>query len=205
MHYPIGDNKFDHVETWKRMEKLISPNGPVRFIGVSNFNVTQMDELLAAATIKPKTHQFELHPYLQQTDFVAYHHAQGVPVTGYAPMGNMSPFYARGLRNNPTDPPKLTANPVLTKIATARGCSAAQVALAWNMGRGVAVIPKAAQVEHQKENIAALEKCVLSKEDKQQIEGVQAKWSARVNNPCPTWSMPCFTGLMNPTQGAMPW
>jgi alcohol dehydrogenase (NADP+) len=187
------------------MEKLVRPDGPTRFIGISNFNETQVDELLASATIKPKTHQFELHPYLQQPDFVAYHARVGIPVTAYAAMGNMSPFYARGLIGNPTKPPKLASNPVLAAIGAARGCSsAAQVGLAWNMGRGVAALVKAAQTAHARENVEALGRCVLTEEDVRTIEDMQARWSVRVNNPCSYWRIPCFAGLMNEKQGTYP-
>jgi diketogulonate reductase-like aldo/keto reductase len=64
MHFPIGtanNNKseYDIIPTWKEMEKLVTPGnaaikGKTRFIGISNFNVSQLNDLLAAATIKPK-------------------------------------------------------------------------------------------------------------------------------------------------------
>jgi diketogulonate reductase-like aldo/keto reductase len=63
MHFPIGQihnySEYDIVPTWKEMEKLVSPGnavvkGKARFIGISNFNVSQLEELLASATIKPK-------------------------------------------------------------------------------------------------------------------------------------------------------
>ena len=76
------------------MEKLVTPDGPVRHIGVSNFSPKQMDELLATAKIKPAVHQFEAHPYLQQRDFVAWHQQRGIAVVGYAPLANTSPYYA---------------------------------------------------------------------------------------------------------------
>jgi diketogulonate reductase-like aldo/keto reductase len=59
MHFPVGTvgNKsvYDYVETWKEMEKHVGETGkPTRYIGISNFNETMLDELLKAATIKPK-------------------------------------------------------------------------------------------------------------------------------------------------------
>jgi len=63
MHFPIGTvngkPEYDIIPTWKAMEKLVSPGnaaikGKTRFIGISNFNVTQLEDLLKAATIKPK-------------------------------------------------------------------------------------------------------------------------------------------------------
>jgi diketogulonate reductase-like aldo/keto reductase len=66
MHFPIGTTRnfseFDYVATWKEMEKFVAPgNAPVkgktRFIGISNFNLSQLNELVASATIKPKVRE----------------------------------------------------------------------------------------------------------------------------------------------------
>jgi diketogulonate reductase-like aldo/keto reductase len=63
MHFPIGTGngkpEYDIIPTWKAMEKLVAPGnaahkGKARFIGISNFNVTQIQDLLKVATIKPK-------------------------------------------------------------------------------------------------------------------------------------------------------
>jgi alcohol dehydrogenase (NADP+) len=183
------------------MEKLVRPGGPVRFIGVSNFSPKQMQELLAAAKIRPKVHQFETHPYLQQAEFVEWHHKNGIPVVGYAPLANTSPYYSYANRENPAHPPILTVEPTLRQIAQDRGCtSAQQVTLAWNMKRGVAVIPKAQRVEHQQENIG-VEKCKLTEEDMKKITGISAQYTGRFNNPCRKIGMPCFEGLANKDQG----
>jgi diketogulonate reductase-like aldo/keto reductase len=71
-------------------------------------------------------------------------------------------------------------NAVITEIATARGCTPAQVVLAWNMKRGVAVIPKAAEVAHQKENIVTLDKCKLTDDDAAKIRGIRTTTEVRL-------------------------
>jgi alcohol dehydrogenase (NADP+) len=183
------------------MEKLVRPNGPVRYIGVSNLCPSQMNELLASATIRPKVHQFELHPYLQQSDWLDFHLKNNITVTGYAPLGNTSPYYRFASNNNPTKPPILLDNPVIQEIAKARGCTGAQVSLAWNMKRGVAVIPKSSHLARQKENMEALKRCKLTDEDSKKIQGISAKWAGRFNNPCKMIGMKCFAGLYGPDQG----
>jgi len=204
MHFPAGSSgqggraSFDHVETWKRMEKLIKPEGPVRFIGVSNFSPAQMEELLAVASIRPAVHQIELHPYLPQTTFLDWHRKQHIPVTGYAPLANTSPYYADAARENGT-PPLLT-HPIIREVAAARKCSPAQVVLAWNMKRGVAVIPKAVQEGHIKENSKAFE-CQLTNEDSIKINGISSTNLGRFNNPCKKFRVQCYQGLEVPTQG----
>jgi alcohol dehydrogenase (NADP+) len=207
IHFPVDQTiqppfRFDHVETWKEMEKLLKPGGPTRFIGVSNMSPKQMEEILAAATIKPAIHQIEMHPYLQQTSFVEWHRKNNVSLIGYAPLGNTSPYYEPAQKENPTNPPIMTANPTLMAIGQERGCSAAQVALAWNVKRGVAVIPKAAKVEHQTENIQA-EKCAakLTGEDMKKITDISKQYSGRFNNPCKNMKMPCYEGLDHTDQG----
>jgi alcohol dehydrogenase (NADP+) len=181
------------------MEKLVGPK--VRFIGVSNFSPVHMNELLANATIRPKVHQFELHPYLQQSDWVDFHLKNNISVTGYAPLANTSPYYRFASNSNPTKPPLLLENPVLQEIAKARNCTTAQVSLAWNMRRGVAVIPKSSHTYRQKENMEALEHCKLTDEDSTKIQGMSTKWVGRFNNPCKMIGMPCFAGLLAPDQG----
>jgi diketogulonate reductase-like aldo/keto reductase len=90
----------------------------------------------------------------------------------------------------------------MVDIAKARGCTPAQVSLAWNIKRNVAVIPKAAQTAHQIENAATIGKCNLTDEDMQKIAGISAKWSSRYNNPCKRPKMPCFQGLAHPNLGS---
>jgi alcohol dehydrogenase (NADP+) len=183
------------------MEKLVKPNGPVRHIGISNHSPKQLDALLKAATIRPKVHQMELHPYLQQQDVVQWHHDNNITVVAYAPLGNTSPSYSYANDENPTHPPILLDHPTMKEIGQQRGCSAAQVALAWNMRRGVAVIPKALQEQHQVENINALEKCKLTDEDIKKIEAISKKYIGRFNNTCWRWSIKCYEGLIAADEG----
>jgi alcohol dehydrogenase (NADP+) len=154
-----------------------------------------MNELLAVANIKPKVHQFELHPYLQQSEWVDFHFKNNISVTGYAPLGNTSPYYRAASNSNPTKPPLLLENPVILEIAKARGCTAAQVSLAWNMKRGVSVIPKSSHVSRQKENFESIENCKLLDEDSRKIQDMSKRWVGRFNNPCKFMRMPCFAGL----------
>jgi alcohol dehydrogenase (NADP+) len=184
------------TKTWKKMEKLLQPNGLVRQIGISNFSPTQLENLLASASIKPAIHQFELHPFLPQTTFVKRHAELGIPVTAYAPLGNTSPFYSFAAMENKAPP--LLQNSIIKAVAAARGCSAAQVVLAWNLKRGVAVIPKAAKEQHIKENIRVPE-CLLTDEDSSKIDSITVR--GRFNNPCRRMRAQCFQGLDNSNQG----
>jgi len=184
------------------MQTLVRSTGPrTRYIGISNFSPTQLDELLASnPTIRPKAHQMELHPYLQQSAWVARHKAENITVVAYAPLGNTSPSYQSAFANpsarGEKRPMPLLTNPVIKDIAGQRGCTPAQVTLSFNMRRNVAVIPKTVHLDRQKENMAAREKCVLNDEDMDKITGMGKTYGwSRFNNPCALMRMNCYAGL----------
>jgi alcohol dehydrogenase (NADP+) len=191
MHFPLGQgNSFDHVATWKRMEAL--PKTKTRFIGVSNHNPSQIDDLLRASTTPPKVVQIELHPYLPQSEFVAKLHGLNIAVMAYAPLANTNPHY-----NARTT--KMLEHPLVGQIAQAKRCTPAQVVLAWNLKRGVAPIPKAVVVAHAKENLGA-EECAakLTAEDAARIEGITKGQSRQYRfneGPCAMMQGRCWEGL----------
>ena len=135
------------------MEKLVDLK-LTRFIGISNFSPKQVDEILAVATIKPKVNQIEIHPYLQQQEFITSLQSIGIEVVAYAPLANTNQAYSF-LGGNQV--PRLLTNPKLNDIAKAKGCTSAQAALAWNMARKVAVIPKSSQEAEDMEKMKALQ------------------------------------------------
>ena len=73
-------------ETWAAMEELVS-EGLVKYIGVSNFPVSLLHELMTKCRIPPVVNQIELHPYLQQKRLLKYCEARGVHVQAYSPIG----------------------------------------------------------------------------------------------------------------------
>jgi alcohol dehydrogenase (NADP+) len=154
------------------MEKLVRPVQGTRYIGISNFNTTQVEEVLKIAKIKPKYNEFEVHPYLPQTELVEAHTKYDISVIAYAPLGNTNPKHNLGVSARGALAPALLTNPVISRISTARGCTGAQTVLAWNMARGLIVIPKASRSEHQKENIAA-GNCKLTAQDVNDITALR--------------------------------
>jgi len=172
---------FDHVETWKAMEKLVRPEKGARFIGLSNHSPSQVRDIIRIATIKPKVHQFESHPYLQQNDWVKENMKYGITVTGYAPLGNTNPVHNLGVSGSAGNrAPQILQNPDILAISKARGCTPAQVVLAWNIRRGTAVIPKASRVVHQKENLATVSLCKLTDADAAKINAIGDKTVVRL-------------------------
>lgn len=214
MHWPVassgGRNYIDYVDvcpsilsfpntvltlvgqTWLGMEKLLD-TGKVRHIGVSNFSPHQLHQLLSQTTIKPAVHQLELHPYLQQTEFIQWHKNNGIDVTAYSPLANLNPTYGSPGESKDA-PPSLLMNKDITAIAKDRGCTNAQVALAWGMDRGTSVIPKSQHADRIKENFAAA-RCKLEEEDYTTIKKLGKKYLKRFNNPSDGWGVPLYEGL----------
>lgn len=130
--------------TWAEMEKLYN-QGLAKAIGVSNFNQADISALIEKAEVVPAVNQIENHPLLQQNELVEFCRQNNIAVTAYSPLGSQ----------HHESPESVLENPVVKEIADRLGASAAQVVLAWQMQRGVAVIPKSVHEARLKENFAA--------------------------------------------------
>lgn len=133
-------------ETWAAMEDLVD-KGLVRDIGVSNFPVSLLHELLTSAKIKPAVNQCEAHPYLQQPKLVRYCQARGIGFQAYSALGTT------GYKE--PDEPSVLEDATLQLIADRHGVSTATVCLAWALQRGTSVVVKSATAAHQRDNLAA--------------------------------------------------
>lgn len=83
----IGCVDVPVIDTWRAMEKLVE-NGSTKLIGVSNFTIPMLEQLLAECKIKPVVNEIEVHPSFPQTDLVEYCQRQGIVVSAYSPLGN---------------------------------------------------------------------------------------------------------------------
>lgn len=195
MHYPVGSApdtgrlQLDYLPTWHAMEK-VHKSGRVRNIGVSNFSPAQLKDIIKKSDTKPSHHQFELHPYLPQSEWIQYQQKLGISITAYSPFANTNPAYNPGEDN----PPFLLTNTVIKEIAAKRQCTVAQVALAWGMSRGTSEISKSSHVKHITENFAASE-CYLDQKDLKRIDRISEKHLKRFNNPSESWGIRLFDGL----------
>lgn len=129
------------ADTWHAMEELYNA-GICKAIGVSNFGEKHLTELMMTAEINPMVNQFECHPYLPQEELIAYCQKNMIAVTAYAPLGSGSDI--------------MLEDETIRKIAEKNKATPAQVLLAWNIQRNIAVIPKAISEKHLQENIATL-------------------------------------------------
>lgn len=157
-----GDTNF--VQTWKAMEQL--PKSKVKAVGISNFAKVEVERLLKETSTVPAVHQLELHPWLQQKDFVAFNQSKGIHVTAYSPFGNQNAIYGSGGR-------RLIEEPVLGEIGKKHGVTGAQVALAWGVTQNVSVIPKSKTEKRIQDNFAGDFK--LDEEDMKKIASLDKK------------------------------
>ena len=152
--------------TWAAMEAAVDA-GLVRHIGVSNFSAKKIRELIPHCRIKIEVNQIERHPLLQQNALVAYCASQGIHVTAYAPLGSSDrPAFVKA-----PDAPVLLDNPVIRSIAEARGCTPAQVLIAWQVCHEVSTVPKSVTASRLAENLAAGE-IELTKAELERIAGL---------------------------------
>jgi methylglyoxal/glyoxal reductase len=148
IHWP-GKDKYK--ETWKALEKLYK-EGRVRAIGVSNFHIHHLEELLKDAEIKPMVNQVEYHPHLQQKELLAFCQKEGIQLEAWSPL-------KQG---------QLLQEPTLTEIAEKYGKTTAQVILRWDLQTKVVTIPKSIKEQRIIEN-ANIFDFELSQEDMEKI------------------------------------
>ena len=152
-------------ETWPIMEAMVD-KGLCKHIGVSNFSVAKLKELLENSRLMPEMNQIELHPYLQQPAMLEFCKSKGIHLTAYAPLGSAD----RPARLKVENEPILLEEPAINKLAESRGITPAQLILSWATHRQTAVIPKSVNPERLRQNLNAAE-VSLTQDDMQEMAG----------------------------------
>ncbi len=134
IHQPMGD----YIGAYRAMEEAYK-EGKLRAIGVCNFYPARLADFCETVEVKPAVNQVELHPFFQQENALAVMKEYGVQPEAWGP-------FAEGKHG-------IFTHPVLTEIGKKYGKSAAQVALRWNVQRGVTVIPKSVHKERMEQNM----------------------------------------------------
>lgn len=134
IHQPMGD----YIGAYRAMEEAYR-EGKLKAIGVCNFYPARLADLCETVEVKPAVNQVELHPFFQQENALALMKEYGVHPEAWGP-------FAEGNHG-------IFTHPVLTKIGEKYGKSAAQVALRWNVQRGVTVIPKSVHKNRMEQNM----------------------------------------------------
>ncbi|KAF5840439.1 dihydroxyacetone reductase [Dunaliella salina] len=156
------DDKVTLADTWKAMEKLVD-DGIAKSIGLSNFSLRQVDEILKVARIQPVHNQVELSPYIPQWTLVEECKKRGVMCTAYCPLGGPSAI----------KPNKLIQDPVVLKLAQETNKSPAQVLTKWSIQRGVPALPKSSNFDRIKTTYEGIYDWKLTDEQMQALNGLE--------------------------------
>ena len=159
IHWPVEGLRG---ESWRAMENLVA-RGVCRSVGVSNYTIKHLEELLAASSIVPAANQVEFSPFLYQRELLEFCNRQRIQVEAYSPL-------TQGKR---------LSHPVLTAIAKKYGKTAAQILIRWAIEHRLVVIPKSVH-RHRIEENAAVFDFSIGPEDMAQLdaldEGFRTCW-----------------------------
>lgn len=151
IHWPV---KGKYKEAWRALETLYK-DGRVKAIGVSNFQIHHLQDLMKNAEIRPMVNQVECHPYLNQQELLQFCKEQDIQMEAWSPL-------MQG---------QLLEQPVLAEIARSHGKSTAQVILRWDLQHGIVTIPKSTK-EHRIVENASVFDFELSGEEMSRIDAL---------------------------------
>lgn len=132
IHFPVPETR---KESWRAMKTLLE-QGKCRAIGVSNFTIHHLEDLLKGHELVPAVNQVEFHPFLYQKELLEYCQRKGIHVEAYSPL-------ARGERMK---------HPRIIALATKYLKTPAQIMIRWGLQHGLVVIPKSTREERIREN-----------------------------------------------------
>lgn len=134
----VYDSGVTLVDTWRALERLVD-EGKCGAIGLSNVNLEKLREIVDAARIKPAVVEVEAHPYLPEWDLLDYCRKQGIVLLAFAALGHAME-------------PRLLDDPAIVAIARRLERTPAQVALAWAVQRGTALLTTSVKPDRIREN-----------------------------------------------------
>ena len=160
---------IDYCDTYAEMEKLLD-TGKVKAIGVSNFTVNKLENLLSKSKVVPAVNQIEAHPWLQQPALFEYCKSKNILIEAYSPLGN-----------NQTGEPKVIDDPLVQDLASKVGLDPAQLVLSWGVQRGTVVLSKSVTASRIESNLKVKELPTdvfekLNAQERHKRMNVLAKW-----------------------------
>jgi diketogulonate reductase-like aldo/keto reductase len=134
IHWPATDKR---AESWKALQEIYK-SGRAKAIGVSNYTVNHLEELLAESDVVPAVNQVEFHPFLyaQQKELLEFCHKKGIVFEAYSPLAR-----THGMDNT-----------ILHAVAERHAKTPAQVMLRWAIQHNTVPIPKSSNPERIREN-----------------------------------------------------
>ncbi|KAJ1927741.1 hypothetical protein IWQ60_002670 [Tieghemiomyces parasiticus] len=153
IHSPHGGAQL-RTESWRAMEQL-HDEGLIKSLGVSNYGVHHLEELLEVARIKPVVNQIEIHPWLDQARIVDFCQQHEIVVEAYSPLA----------RAEKAD------DPTLKQVATKYGKTWAQILIRWSIQRGYVPLTKTAQASRLPSNLDVFNFAIV-KEDMETLNAL---------------------------------
>lgn len=153
IHWPEPGRRLD---AWRALVEL-RRQGKCRSIGVSNYTIAHLQELMAHSEVRPSVNQVEFSPFLYQRELLDFCRAHAIQLEAYCPL-------TRGAK---------LADPVLRSVARRHRKTAAQVLLRWALQHEVVVIPKSARRERIEENAAVFD-FTLDRHDMTELDALDA-------------------------------
>ncbi|KAK9823751.1 hypothetical protein WJX72_005155 [[Myrmecia] bisecta] len=144
IHAPFFKEGTELPKVWRQLEGLVQ-DGRAKAIGVSNFRVSDLEQLLAVAQIKPVANQVEFNPYLQQPEATAFNRHNGLLIESYSPLTS--------LVSKPGGP----VDAVVDELAAQYGKSPAEVLLRWNLQKGNVIVTTSSKPERLREFLTTSE------------------------------------------------
>ncbi|XP_071832017.1 aldo-keto reductase 1B-like [Apostichopus japonicus] len=190
--FPVGEDKkplmddVPYTDTWKAMEKLVE-KGMTKSIGVSNFNINQLKELLKIAKVPIVMNQVENHPCINQKELIEFCKSKNILVTAYSPLGSPDRAWASD------KDPNLRENALVKEMAESKGCTPVQLLVAYHLCQGILCIPKSVTPSRIEQNFLALD-VKLSEDDIKKMDTLECNyracpwdfWNSHVNHPFPS-------------------
>ncbi|MCI4372801.1 MAG: aldo/keto reductase [Thermoplasmata archaeon] len=136
IHWPKAPTPADRLASWRGLEKL-KKDGFCRSIGVSNYTVRHLEELLADSGTVPTVNQVEMHPFVYDPELEGFCTRHGIRLEAWAPI-------TRG---------KQFDQPAVAKVARERRKTPAQVLIRWGLQHGIVEIPKSSHQDRIRENM----------------------------------------------------
>jgi diketogulonate reductase-like aldo/keto reductase len=159
IHWPVERLRG---ESWAEMTKLLAA-GKCRSIGVSNYTVKHLAELLRTSDVVPAVNQVELSPFLVQKELLDFCAAKNIVVEAYSPL-----VKARRMKH-----------PILVEVASKYGKTSAQILIRWSMQHDLVVIPKSVKKSRIAENFAVFDFAIAADDMRaldQLDEGFRTSW-----------------------------
>lgn len=151
LHYPVPGKR---LESWNALQE-IQADGRARAIGVSNFTVRHLKELLDKSPVRPAVNQVEFSPFLYQRELLDFCTEHGIRLQAYSPL-------THGVK---------LKDPTLARLGKEKGATPAQILLRWCLQHGVSPLPKSITASRIEEN-AGLYHFELSAKDMAELDGL---------------------------------